>query len=213
MSRKLPEEVAARLESLAAMEGAGFTAMAAHLGLDPKRSFRGADLSEVDLSGQDLAGYDLSGADLRNADLRLANLSKAKVSDINFDGSRILGSKWPSGFFSSRGLTLYHRIMSPTQTFALSRIQEKSGEIWGGEPRGSSLPSVQAFKGPLPKGRLGIEFVTDIIPAMNQLSGEVRWRNNIPGVKTRISKGAKFAVIKCWITSARYFENALITHD
>lgn len=45
-----------------------------------------------------------------------------------------------------------------TQDDATTRVQQASGEIWGKADRGSSFPSVDAWVGPLPKGKPGIEF-------------------------------------------------------
>ncbi len=70
-------------------------------GLEPARSFRGADLRNVDLHGEDLAGFDftsadLSGADLRGADLsRSLGVSRAILVNIKVDNSTL----WPPQVF------------------------------------------------------------------------------------------------------------------
>jgi len=76
----------------------------------------------------------------------------------------------------------YHREQSPTQTPEVARMQEASGEIWGRAPRGSDIPTVQAYPGRLPEGRKGIEFTTPVKPSSVNPKGDVRWRKGDPGV-------------------------------
>jgi hypothetical protein len=46
-----------------------------------------------------------------------------------------------------------------------TRLQQVSGEIWGKPDRGSNFPSVDAWVGPLPDDKPGIEFYTDVQPS------------------------------------------------
>ncbi|MFI0366597.1 polymorphic toxin-type HINT domain-containing protein [Actinomadura sp. 1N219] len=59
----------------------------------------------------------------------------------------------------------YHRVVSRSQT--TEGIQEivDSGQVWGRTARGGSRPAVQAYEGPLPEGRAGVEFYTEATPS------------------------------------------------
>ena len=54
-------------------------------------------------------------------------------------------------------------------------MQQAANEIWSGVPYQSSWPQVQAYKGELPPGSLGIEFFTEIPPDSGSHPVEVRW--------------------------------------
>ena len=69
----------------------------------------------------------------------------------------------------------FHRLASNTQTNEDAEKIEASGELWGRPPRGSDVPQVQAYSGPLPEGRIGIEFWTWIAPTPNSPPGRERW--------------------------------------
>lgn len=59
----------------------------------------------------------------------------------------------------------YHRIKSPTQSDETCRLQVASQEIWGKPSHNvyqSDIAKVKAYRGPLPKGEQGIEFITEI---------------------------------------------------
>jgi hypothetical protein len=58
----------------------------------------------------------------------------------------------------------YYRIGS-TQDDATTRNQLESEEVWGRANRGSDIPSVDAWVGPHPADRNGIEFYTDVEPS------------------------------------------------
>ncbi|MFC3452999.1 WXG100-like domain-containing protein [Amycolatopsis speibonae] len=59
----------------------------------------------------------------------------------------------------------FHRLESTSQNAGVARMQADSREIWGRAPvYGDSAPVVQAYRGPLPEGRRGVEFWTDIKP-------------------------------------------------
>jgi len=57
---------------------------------------------------------------------------------------------------------------------------------------GSDIPAVQAYTGPLPRGRRGIEFSTDIEPDSGSPPGQAYWRGPRVGVKVE----GDFAKIK-----------------
>jgi hypothetical protein len=95
------------------------------------------------------------------------------------------------------------RVESPTQTTDDAINQVKSGEIWGGIPRGGKWPTVQAYAGSL-NYRRGIEFVTTICPEQNGSSPlEARWYLGItPGVVRRSNlKGEDMACITAVVTN------------
>lgn len=91
----------------------------------------------------------------------------------------------------------YRRVESPTQTSADAIEQVKTGEIWGGVPRGGMEPTVQAYVGPL-VNRRGIQFESDIPPEPGGSSPlEARWYySRTPGVSHRVNaKGEDMACI------------------
>ena len=72
-----------------------FTHLSALGGLDPAKSFCGADLSQVDFRFDDLAGFKFTGADLSGANLSNArNLHPSMFEGVIFDGA----TRWPSDF-------------------------------------------------------------------------------------------------------------------
>ncbi|ONF83288.1 SpvB/TcaC N-terminal domain-containing protein [Leptospira santarosai] len=80
-------------------------------------------------------------------------------------------------------LPIYHRLESPTQTPKTAKMQEQSGEIWGKEASGSNIKSVQAYTGPLPKGKRGVEFITDAKETSGSAPGQAKWLEGTPGVR------------------------------
>jgi hypothetical protein len=90
----------------------------------------------------------------------------------------------------------FHRVENPTtQTKEIAMLQELSDEIWGRPARGSGLPSVKAYPGPLPNRR-GVEFTTNIEPMPNSAPNEARWYlNETPGVQLRQQNHEDFACI------------------
>lgn len=78
---------------------------------------------------------------------------------------------------------IYHRLESPTQTAGDAQLQEASCELWGRAPRGSDRPAEKAYIGPLPVGRRGIEFSTNVEPDPNKAPGQAFWRGPRAGVK------------------------------
>jgi hypothetical protein len=79
---------------------------------------------------------------------------------------------------------VFHRLESPTQTAATAKLQEQSREIWGLPARGSSLPSVKAYRDALPAGDRGVEFGTPIAVVKGHgTPWEARWYYHYtPGV-------------------------------
>ena len=90
----------------------------------------------------------------------------------------------------------YHRIESLTQTPEDARLQEESGEVWGRAARGSDIPKVKAYAGPLPSGKRGIEFVTSLRPDFGGARGSPQWSGTRDGVEL----DGEFAKIKVRIT-------------
>ena len=76
----------------------------------------------------------------------------------------------------------FHRIQSPTQSNEVADLQVKSQEMWGRPRRGSDIPQVQAYTGPLPKNAKGIEFVTHVKPDDSLPPGQARWTGPRQGV-------------------------------
>ena len=77
----------------------------------------------------------------------------------------------------------FHRLASPTQDLAVARAMEENGELWGRAPRGAATPQVQAYVGPLPENRIGVEFMTSVRPTPGTPPFEARWRPGSEGVR------------------------------
>jgi hypothetical protein len=84
---------------------------------------------------------------------------------------------------SASGSRVYHRLESPTQTPADAARQQATGEIWGRPAQWSLIPKVKAYRGPLPAGARGIEFVTDVPPDVGSARLRVDWSGPRPGVR------------------------------
>jgi hypothetical protein len=94
----------------------------------------------------------------------------------------------------------YHRRESPTQTVADAARQQASGELWGQTARGGSGPSVKAYRGALPTGTRGIEFMTVVAPYPNPHPHLVQWRESTPGVRFRFTGTGTFVAIPVRVT-------------
>lgn len=79
-------------------------------------------------------------------------------------------------------MAIYHRVESPTQTTEVARRQERAGEIWGKAPRWSGIAKVKAYTGPLPEGKAGIEFATEVPPDLGCPPGQAHWSGPREGV-------------------------------
>lgn len=90
----------------------------------------------------------------------------------------------PSGQGTSVGIVYgpYHRIESPSQSVHDASMQEASGQVWGKPARWSNIPSVKAYRGPLPDGARGIEFTTPTAPHIDNHPTLIRWLETTAGV-------------------------------
>ena len=88
----------------------------------------------------------------------------------------------------------FHRLRSPTQSDATAKLQVQSQEIWGRPRRGSDIPQVQSYVGPLPPGERGIEFYTHVPPDRDVAPGQARWTGPRPGV-TILDDFARISVV------------------
>nr|WP_301332523.1 RHS repeat-associated core domain-containing protein [Parerythrobacter lacustris] len=86
---------------------------------------------------------------------------------------------------------VFHRL----QSAADSAIMASSGMLAGKAPRGSNIPTAQAYVGPLPPNARGIEFTTVVPPAAGTPPHEARWRLGQPGVSEMEIQGEEYAVI------------------
>jgi hypothetical protein len=89
----------------------------------------------------------------------------------------------------------FHRINDPPEVV---RMILASGELWGRRPRNylqSEFPKVKAYKGTLPDGHKGIEFMTDALPD----TGSVPYRPTWSGPRTGVVVEGEFAKIKVHI--------------
>jgi hypothetical protein len=77
-----------------------------------------------------------------------------------------------------------------------------SGKIWGKCPRGSDIPTVQAYHGSLPEGKQGIEFECDILPDRTSHPFEARWSAK----NSQVSVEDEFAKIKVKILKIVYLK-------
>ena len=92
----------------------------------------------------------------------------------------------------------FHRVKSPTQSDDVALLQQTSQEIWGKARRGSDIPQVQTYTGPLPSNENGIEFTTTVKPDDGSPPGQARWTGPRDGVI--IDNDDEFAKIKVTIT-------------
>ena len=96
---------------------------------------------------------------------------------------------------------VYHRLESRTQPQGIVVIQQQSGTIRGYPALGSLIPKVKAYGGPLPAGRRGIEFTTDVPPDLGCAPGRPTWSGNRQGVSIRTDdQGREYAEISVVIT-------------
>lgn len=79
----------------------------------------------------------------------------------------------------------FHRKESPTQSVAIALLQENSQEVWGKEPRGSNIPTVQAYKRKLTERNRGIEFDTYVEPNSDGHPHTASWSGERPGIFNR----------------------------
>lgn len=70
-----------------------------------------------------------------------------------------------------------------TQTDKQTLAIVASGVLRGYAPPGSNIPCVKAWAGPLPPGRYGLEFTTDVLPDPRGIPGRPLWRAGSPGVR------------------------------
>jgi hypothetical protein len=96
---------------------------------------------------------------------------------------------------------VYHRRETSTQTPEVARQQEASGEIWGSCNRDqmggrSSVPSVDAYVGPLIGPQRGVEFETDVPPDRETPPWLARWTGPRPGVRIE----GEYAKIRAVVT-------------
>jgi RHS repeat-associated protein len=90
---------------------------------------------------------------------------------------------------------IYHRFETRTQTPEDAEMQERTGLVGGYPARGSEMPTVKAYSGPLPAGRRGIEFSTTVAPAPGSVPGQPKWYPGQPGVGVIPGKFGPMAVI------------------
>jgi hypothetical protein len=92
----------------------------------------------------------------------------------------------------------FHRIRSRTQSDAVARQIIASGELWGKTPFGGDSPQVEAYLGPLPYDKPGIEFHSAVEPYPNKHPFHVRWRLEQEGVRFEDDHAKiDIAVTKC----------------
>ena len=78
---------------------------------------------------------------------------------------------------------VYHRLQGPTQPPDIVSVQQQTGRIRGYPARGSLIPKVKAYDGPLPEGRRGIEFTTDLRPDDGGAPGLPTWSGERIGIR------------------------------
>lgn len=99
----------------------------------------------------------------------------------------------------------YHRLANPiTQSRRTAIKQLKSLEVWGFTPRGGTQPTAQAYEGPLPPDRAGIEFLVAQPPDYTKMSGEVRWTYAADADHVDISTDDDYVRLQVMITKTRY---------
>jgi hypothetical protein len=89
---------------------------------------------------------------------------------------------------------IYHRIETSTQTPEDARRQVETSEIWGQASRYSDSPKVKAYVGPLPEGKKGVEFDTDVPSDPGCPPGQAHWTPPREGVRLD-GEWAKLSVV------------------
>jgi hypothetical protein len=91
---------------------------------------------------------------------------------------------------------VYHRLQGPTQPPDIVSVQQQTGRIRGYPARGSLIPKVKAYDGPLPADRRGIEFTTDLLPDDGGAPGLPTWSGGRIGIRHGIDElGREFVEI------------------
>jgi hypothetical protein len=89
---------------------------------------------------------------------------------------------------------VFYRVETHLQTAEVAAMQAATREIWGRTPKYGLEPTVEAYAGPLPAPRRGIQFDTDIRPDGSPL--QAKWYlTHTPGVQKRVHKGEDFACV------------------
>lgn len=92
----------------------------------------------------------------------------------------------------------FHRKESPTQSMKIAQLQEESLEVWGREPRGSSMLTVQAYKRKLPEGDRGIIFNSHVEPNPDGHPHTASWSGERSGMLKRKGKHGDYTAIKVY---------------
>jgi hypothetical protein len=96
---------------------------------------------------------------------------------------------------------LYHRIESPTQPAEIALVQRQTGKLRGYPALGSIIPKVKAYDGPLPEGKRGIEFTTDVPPDDGAAPGRPTWSGPRRGIMFGVDdEGRDFVEIAVEVT-------------
>lgn len=90
----------------------------------------------------------------------------------------------------------YHRKESPTQNVEIAKKQEETLEVWGREPRGSNIKTVQAYRKRLPAGTRGIEFDSHVIPNPDGHPHIASWSGERAGILNRNDDKGEFIAIR-----------------
>jgi hypothetical protein len=91
---------------------------------------------------------------------------------------------------------IYHKLTHSKEF--MTKVLE-SGELWGEPKRNiyrSEIQKVCAYAGPLPVGRDGFEFQTEVEPDRGSVPGSPDWSNGRPGVVVE----GNYAKIKVRVT-------------
>jgi hypothetical protein len=78
------------------------------------------------------------------------------------------------------------------------------GRALGRAARWSNIPSVKAYRGPLPVGAEGIEFTTTVAPSPGDHPALVFWHKGTEGVLLSYEEGQEFAMIPVRVTRFVY---------
>ncbi len=129
---------------------------------------------------------------------------KSGSTDIALDGAAMLIPYVPAGIAKLRYADdiaeeagqVYHRLGDSAEN--IKKIKE-SGELRGNAPTNylsSDIPKVKAYAGPLPEGKKGFEFSTDVIPDKGGHPFQPTWSGKRPGVRNENDQ----AIISCTVT-------------
>lgn len=131
-------------------------------------------------------------ADAPRGEMVSAGWSRSSTSGI---APRRAAKKGPDEFGP------FHRREGPQTADEMAKVRSgQLDEVQGGTNQYGHLPSVDAFRGPLPLGQRGYEFFTPVAPRLGTPPHKAQWPQGHPGVR---DIGNDRVAIPCRVTKCR----------